>query len=152
MRFHRVISVLTLAAFLPLAAGCVTRRTFEIESDPSALHQILSEDGRLEIDAYTLQDGRHFDWPGYVAPVGADSVLFTPRLVQSDVKPATLGTTRKGAAAGTEPFTLDVQGLRSVDVLEEDSMRTMMLVTGGVAAILVLVTTILVATDGAPMY
>ena len=89
MPFRRVISVLTLAAFLPLAMGCTNRRTIEFDSDPSSPDNELPKYESFEIEGYTLSNGQHFEWSGYVVLVDADSVLFTPK-PSSDVKPGIL--------------------------------------------------------------
>jgi len=145
MRFHRAISVLTLAAFLPLAAGCSTQTTRQLHSDPGDERAASADDWlaeeRVPIAGYTLQDGRFHEWDGTVQALGADSLLFV-----RSISDAQWGSRRS-------PDTLEARHLNRQDVASiverrEDVLVSSYAVWAVSIGLMVLVATVLGATRG----
>ena len=76
MHRQRVISVVTLATFLPLAVGCSSHRTMDLDSDPVAADVWLTEQGWVKIAGHQLRDGEFHGWEGEVRAAPPDSLEF----------------------------------------------------------------------------
>lgn len=86
MRTRSAISLLTLIAFLPLAAGCSTSRTSYVQDDvvTDETTAKLASGERVWITGYTTRIDGHHRWKGHVATAGSDSLEFEPRSRESD--------------------------------------------------------------------
>ena len=73
MFLQRTIAVITLAAFLPMAAGCSKTEIRRISTNPVEPSGPVEP---VEIVAYTDHDGARHEWAGTIEPAGADSLLF----------------------------------------------------------------------------
>jgi hypothetical protein len=80
MNYRRLITSLTLIAFLPLAIGCSTSTTsvVDLNSDPETSQPIAQlEDGEpLRISGYTRVSDGYRDFRGFVHLASPDSVQF----------------------------------------------------------------------------
>lgn len=126
MQTRRLITVLTLIAFLPVAAGCSRTRAVTLDSDPAsadALSQLRSGEP-VKISGYTRASGGYRKWDGHAQMATADSLEFVP--VSSETKPS---------AVGASQFRLPVDDVISVDVAEHDSEATTVVVILSVLAV-----------------
>jgi hypothetical protein len=80
MQHRRLITAMTLVAFLPLAAGCSNTRTVPIGSDPSAAEAVAEFQAgeSLEISGFARASDGYRDWDGQVRMVAPDSLEFIP--------------------------------------------------------------------------
>ena len=81
MQNRRLITPLTLIAFLPFAAACSTTRTVPVGSDPAPSTAVLElQAGELvEISGYARVSDGYRDWNGHVRMAAPDSLEFVPR-------------------------------------------------------------------------
>ena len=70
MHTRRVISLLTLLSFLPLAVGCSKLSTVPISSNPGADSEVVSLDEPIRIKGYKTPPDTVHEWDGYVRQVG----------------------------------------------------------------------------------
>lgn len=78
MRTRAAVSVLTLAAFLPLATGCSSYRTSYVQNDmvTDQTTARLAEGEGVQISGYTTRTDGFHRWKGAVSEAGADSLEF----------------------------------------------------------------------------
>ena len=122
MRFRRLITVMTLTAFLPIAAGCSTTKTYAVGTDPfaSGAVQMLLAGETLEIAGYTRTSDGHRKFRGHV------------RLITSN-------------SDDDATFTLPCNDVASVDVLIPDAGKTRLAATMTVLAVGAAVTGVAIA-------
>lgn len=134
MRTQRLITAMTLIAFLPIAAGCSTTRTYEVGTDPSASGavQMLLAGETLEIAGYTRASDGHRKFRGHVRLITQDTLEFIPG--NSSSKPDDNAT-----------FTLACNDVTSVDVLIPDVGRTRFATTVTLLAVGAAVTGVAIA-------
>ena len=87
MNYQRVISLGTLLCFLPLAVGCSTQRTIELDSDPATTAEVLDIDQPTTIRGFTTRSNGYQKWNGHVQATSPDSLLFTQRVTSGNAAP-----------------------------------------------------------------
>jgi hypothetical protein len=138
MRFRRAVSVLVLAAFLPLAVGCSSQRTVRMDSDPGDTSPAAASNQPTKISGYTTTDSEFHEWDGQMSVVGTDSLEFARSLaVQVGNRPPD-----RTADKGDETIRLAKAQVVSVDVVDSHPGRSVALGFGlfvvffaGIAAI-----------------
>jgi len=125
MRFHRTISIVSLVAFLPFAVGCSSQRTVRLDSDPGDASTSDASSQPTKISGYTTVDSEFHVWHGQMSAVGADSLEFTR------AQPGPGGNSpRARDHPGDEIFRLAKSHVASVDVVDSQPVRTVVLVIG----------------------
>jgi hypothetical protein len=137
MRAARLIHLLVLIAFLPVATGCSKTSVMAVESDPDSAQEQFPASERIRIDGYALAGGEQVDWLGYVTIGPPDSLRFTPEILDPKKKSGMFGQSPPNPNQLPTTFTLPLGDVHSLSVVEPDRPRTIL--TAGVA-ILVLAT------------
>jgi len=97
MSNRRLLSALTLVAFLPLAIGCSSTRTTSMQDDASEAERMLGSGKPVDVSAVIDRTGKRHEWEGTVRLVSPDVLEFsreaytgqpakTVRLARQDVQ------------------------------------------------------------------
>ena len=116
MQTRRLFTTLTLIAFLPIAAGCSTTRSFDVGTDPSAsaVVQVLLAGDSIEITGYTRASDGHRDFHGQIRLATQDTFELTPAFRAASPTIAT----------DDQPLTIPCRDLKSVDIAVPDAGKT----------------------------
>ena len=127
MTARRLISLLTLTAFLPLAVGCSSQKVIPLDSDPESDTDPLAKGKAIAISGYTTTANGYQSWNGAVQTAPPDSLQFS-RAITS------------GNAAPVEESTLTIArtDVNSLSVTDMHWGRTVALAFGAVVGISVL--------------
>jgi hypothetical protein len=138
MQTRRLITIMTLIAFLPLAVGCSATRTVALDSDPASADVIskLQSGEPVKILGYTRASGGYRRWDGHARVATADSLEFGPG-----------PSNTKSSAAGAPGFRLPIEDVISVDVAEPDAGAT----TAVVVLVVLAAGAVVLAVVGAAM-
>jgi hypothetical protein len=125
---------MTLTAFLPIAAGCSTTKTYAVGTDPfaSGAVQMLLAGETLEIAGYTRTSDGHRKFRGHVRLITQDTLEFIPGNPASN-------------SDDDATFTLPCNDVASVDVLIPDAGKTRLAATMTVLAVGAAVTGVAIA-------
>lgn len=129
MRYRSLISVVSLLAFLPVAAGCANHTTSFIQDDlvTDETTAKLADGDEVWISGYTTRIGGYHRWRGHVSYVGADSLEF----LRSDP------TTNSSRETEGARFRLARADVISLEVATSDDVATTALLMSSVAMVLV---------------
>jgi hypothetical protein len=137
MRHQRVISVFTLAAFLPLSVGCTTAVRTPIHSKPIHPTRAIGYGKPVAIESWTDREGTKHSWDGFVQAVTPDSLEFTRgERIKEGGQSARLNTT-PSKRRKFEQFRLGRSDVASVEIARYSETRTAALVSGIVVVVLV---------------
>ncbi|RKZ16695.1 hypothetical protein DRQ53_05620 [bacterium] len=122
MQTRRLLTLLTLIAFLPLALGCSNRYSVTAESDPaeSTAAATLQAGESVNISGYTRPSDGYRDWSGQVRLAAVDSLEFVRQATDAD--PASR-------------FVLSAAEVSSLSVVEPNNTGTTLLVTASILVV-----------------
>jgi hypothetical protein len=133
MQNRRLITVLALIAFLPVAAGCSTTRTVPVGTDPAAAEAVaeLQAGAQVKISGYTRTSDGYHDWNGEVRMAAPDSLEFIPASNRA-----------VSASEAAARFRLPSEEVASLTVVEPDTAATVVTVIVSLLAVGAVVTAI----------
>jgi hypothetical protein len=122
MRYRRLITAITLIAFLPLSTGCSKSRTVGVSDEPtgSSSSSRLHAGESVAISGYTRADDGFRAWDGRVRLAHPDSLEFE-------------ATTPSGEPVSR--FVLHASEVTSIRAVETDKVATTILVATSLLAI-----------------
>lgn len=94
MRFRRLICLMTLLSFIPLAAGCSSQKVIPLHSDPGSGADPLREGKSLSISGYTSHEDGYQMWRGTIRTAPPDSLLLRKKAASTSREAATLQLAR----------------------------------------------------------
>ena len=130
----RLTHLIALICLLPALTGCYDRTAVNLSTDPAGIPDQVTAGDPFKIGGFTRADGSHVKWEGHVSLVTPDSLYFDP-LDTPRPKPATFGPA--SGADVSESFTLAIEDLRSIDVLELNGGKVVLTVLGMFLSVIV---------------
>lgn len=79
MTARRLISLVTLLSFLPLAVGCSSQKSIALDSNPGSEADPLRGGKSVRISGYTSTVNGYQEWSGAVRAAQSDSLQFSRR-------------------------------------------------------------------------
>jgi len=125
MHARRVISLVTLLAFLPLATGCASHKVIPLDSDPDPAADPLEAGKAIAITAYTTHAEGTQSWHGTVQAAPPDSLQFSKKVTSGNAS---------AVETSTLTLTLARADVKSLSVTGTDSGRSVALATAIIVA------------------
>jgi hypothetical protein len=123
MGARRVISLVTLLAFLPLATGCSSHKAIPLDSDPDPAADPLEAGKAIAITGYTTHAEGTQSWHGTVQAAPPDSLQFSKKV-----------TSGNASALETSTLTLARADVKSLSVTGTHWGRSVVLATAIIVA------------------